>query len=694
LLDSKLLYFILCVHNHQPIGNFDYIMEDGYKKAYLPFLEALSEYPSIKLSLHASGPLLDWLMENHKEYIDLLRSMVERGQVELMGGGYYEPLLAIIPDNDRRGQIRMMSDKLQELFGRLPRGIWLTERVWEPQLPGYLVEAGVEYVVVDDYHLVKAGLKREDLTGYYITEDQGHILKVFPGSERLRYLIPFKPVESFLEYLKGILNSQLIVYADDGEKFGIWPGTHQWVYKDGWLKTFFNTLNKNLDWIRPVTFSEYMDNYEPIGRVYLPTTSYMEMGEWALPAEASREYTNLVNDIKTWPDGERIRRFLQGGCWRNFLSKYPEANWMHKRMLFVSKGLAASSKQLTAHGPQITAYRLLYRAQCNDAYWHGVFGGLYLPHLRVAIYENLIKAENLLEGERSKVKGKSNITPSTTPVVKEADLDADTKNELLIRTPYFNLFLSPHRGGTLFELDYRPKAYNLLNVLSRYEEGYHSKVKGQRSKVKGQRAKSIHEIAITKEEGLEEALIYDNYQRVSLLDRFFSPGVTLESLMRGDFKEEGDFLKVEYTYNLKPDTLNLIRQGLAFGQPVRVEKGIIPSPTKPIIDIHYTIENMGSVPVFAVFASEWNLLLGFGRKDYDHGIVEGFYLQEDWAGIGFRMAFTPSAHLYTYPVETVSISEAGFEKNFQGLCIMPSWEIGLPGNGSVEFSLRVEVFDL
>ncbi|HLC18623.1 MAG TPA: alpha-amylase/4-alpha-glucanotransferase domain-containing protein, partial [Thermodesulfobacteriota bacterium] len=387
-----MIYFPFCVHNHQPAGNFPQVLEDSFKKSYWPFLKTVARYPEIKLTLHNSGYLLDWIIENHPEYIELLSKMVSSGQVEIMGGGYYEPVLSVIPDPDRLAQIRMMAGRVKELFGVAPRGLWLAERVWDPCLPTTLKEAGVEYVLVDDYHFIKAGLAHEELGGYYITEDRGSIVKIFPGSERLRYLIPFKPVDKLEEYLAGLEGSlrrgNAAIYGDDGEKFGVWPGTHKWVFTDGWLEGFLARI-RSLDFVRPVTLAEYMDAEEPLGRVYLPTASYMEMGEWSLPAGASRDYALLMEELKNTVEGERIARFVQGGTWRNFFAKYPEANWMHKRMLLVSAELGSRGEGKAAE----RARRYLYKAQCNDAYWHGIFGGLYLPHLRREVYSNLLKAE-------------------------------------------------------------------------------------------------------------------------------------------------------------------------------------------------------------------------------------------------------------------------------------------------------------
>src|SRR3989304_4311382 len=199
-------YFVFCIHNHQPVGNFDSVIEGAYQDSYWPSLKALSKHPAVKLSLHNTGYLLDWIAEKHPEYIELMREMVSRGQVEVVGGGDYEPVLSGIPEEDRVGQVTMLSDRIEELFGKRPRGIWLAERVWEPTHPSIIRKAGLEYLVVDDYHFIKAGLRKAELGGYYTTEDQGNVIKIFPGNETLRYLIPFKGVEEFEGYMKGLDN--------------------------------------------------------------------------------------------------------------------------------------------------------------------------------------------------------------------------------------------------------------------------------------------------------------------------------------------------------------------------------------------------------------------------------------------------------------------------------------------------------
>jgi alpha-amylase len=125
----------LAIHNHQPVGNFGWVFAEVFEQAYLPMLEALERHPDVSLSLHYTGPLLEWLRMERPAFIARLAALVDRGQVEILGGGYYEPVLASLPERDRIGQLRRMADELEGLFGRRPAGAWVAERVWEPDMP-------------------------------------------------------------------------------------------------------------------------------------------------------------------------------------------------------------------------------------------------------------------------------------------------------------------------------------------------------------------------------------------------------------------------------------------------------------------------------------------------------------------------------------------------------------------------------
>jgi alpha-amylase len=239
------LRLVLALHNHQPIGNFDGVFEQAYQDSYRPFLDVLDRFPEFPIALHTSGSLMEWLDAHHPEYLDRLAEMVAAGRLEVIGGAYYEPILTMIPPWDRVGQIRSYTAWLEDRLGGRVRGMWMPERVWEQSLTGDLAEAGIQYTILDDFHFKCAGMTESQLHGYYISEDEGRLISIFPGSERLRYTVPFAQPHETVDYLKWIASEHpgaVVVFGDDGEKFGSWPQTHKHVYQDGWLTRFFEAL--------------------------------------------------------------------------------------------------------------------------------------------------------------------------------------------------------------------------------------------------------------------------------------------------------------------------------------------------------------------------------------------------------------------------------------------------------------------
>jgi alpha-amylase len=348
------LRLCLVLHNHQPVGNFDGVFEQAYQDSYLPFLDLFESYPAdLRLSLHTSGPLMEWLDERHPDYVDRLARLVASGRLEIIGGPFYEPILTMIPPRDRIGQIESYTAWLESRLGAHVQGMWMPERVWEQSLTADLVAAGMKYTVLDDFHFKNAGLTEDELHGYYLTEDDGRLLAVFPGSEPLRYFIPFQDPQQSIDHLRGIADrfpNAVVVFGDDGEKFGTWPDTKKHVYEDGWLRQFFDALLANRQWLKLTTLAEAAENVPPAGKIYLPDGSYREMTEWALPVGQQLEYDSVVHELAHDPRWPRIKRFVRGGFWRNFKVKYPEANEMYARMMLASKRLAQAQAQAGGDG--------------------------------------------------------------------------------------------------------------------------------------------------------------------------------------------------------------------------------------------------------------------------------------------------------------------------------------------------------
>ncbi|HYG75653.1 MAG TPA: alpha-amylase/4-alpha-glucanotransferase domain-containing protein, partial [Planctomycetota bacterium] len=386
--------FVCLLHSHQPVGNFDHVIEEAYVKSYLPYVEVFEQFPMVPLTNHYSGCLLEWLNQHHPEYLDRLAKNstgedTSRKKWEMIGGGFYEPIMTMLPSRDRIGQIKRMADFIEKRFGTRPRSLWLPERVWEPGLVRDLADAGVEYLTLDDSHFRAAGLEDYQLVGSFVTEDQGRVLRVYPASEKLRYIIPYAPVHEVIDWMRSQIpadGERVICYADDGEKFGVWPRTFEHVYRDGWLRNFLGALAhaQHEGWLVCSTLSEAYDEVDSVGQVCIPENSYREMTEWALPSKRLAAYEKAKHEVEhdaTLKDDPRIKNLMsliKGGNWRSFKIKYPEGGRIYAKMMEVSAKVdALSPKTKLAE----KAHTHLYRGQCNCPYWHGVFGGMYLPHL-------------------------------------------------------------------------------------------------------------------------------------------------------------------------------------------------------------------------------------------------------------------------------------------------------------------------
>ncbi len=718
-MTDRRISLTLVLHNHQPVGNFGFVLEDNFRAAYQPMLAALERHPGVRLGLHYTGPLLDWFKAYRPDALERLRALIERGQVEILGGGYYEPVLASLPEADRVGQLTRMADELESLFGRRPQGAWLAERVWEPDVPTSLAAAGYRYTIVDDAHFRAAAIPAERHWGSYSTDDQGHRVIVFGSEQGLRYRIPFRPVEDVIDYLHEHATEagELVgMMGDDGEKFGTWPGTWELCHGEGqWVERFFTALEENADWLRLLQPAEALVAHPPIGRVYLPTGSYAEMGEWSLPVEARREFTHLLHEAVE--EGRPEARWMRGGFWRSFQVNYREINDLHKQMLRTSRAVAS----LRAHaGDGVSAAQLaritdhLYQGQSNDCYWHGLFGGIYLSHMRLATLEHLIAAEDAADRAVARLAGR---TPSAPLTIESADLDVDGYDELLVSTPGQVVVIKPNEGGGIGSWDVRAVRHALCSVMRRRPEAYHDTLRAAdmgevEQREAGEGAVSIHDLVKINEPGISRRLWYDAYERRSGLVRLLPVGTTPSSFEEATVDELGDFVDGAFSVvEAAGDRVVLerhgsVRQPDGSRTPLDVRCSLVFGPDRrvPTLDLSVDVRNTGSQQVDAMLGLEWaiNMLGGGGnpsawyavggdrdsfdrRRDAD--VAHHVSLGNSYVGLELEARPEPPAAAWWSSIETISVSESGFEGNHQGGCLLWTWPLHLaPGESQ---SVRV-----
>ncbi|MCX5910029.1 MAG: DUF1926 domain-containing protein, partial [Deltaproteobacteria bacterium] len=601
-----------------------------------------------------------------------------------------------IPEEDAQGQILLLFRYLNEKLNASPQGFWLPERVWNTNLPKLLAPTGLRYTIVDDSLFRYAGFGEDELFGYYVTEHNGFPLVLFPINKKLRYAIPFKPPQETLEALRfwaTDTGDAAVAYADDGEKFGLWPGTYRSVIQEGWLENFVTLLEKNQDWVQMHTFREYLEKYPPLGRAYLPPASYEEMMTWSLPALPAIAYEEILQELKQEGRYEKYRPYLRGGFWENFFIKYTESNHLHKKMLYVSAKVHQALPE-SAHREEREALppslRALWKGQVICPYWHGLFGGIYHSHLRHSVYQNLITAERLAEvaqwGNEKYLK------------YEIIDLDKDLHPEILVTSPELGVTLKPDYGGALVEFDYRPKKFNITNVLTRRPEAYHRRIK--------KTGVAPASPALANSAGWEEALVYDWYTRYSFLDHFLGEETTFDQYRRCQYPELGDFVNQPYELVDVMEEEGARRMGVLLHRsgglwmregkvPIEIHKLFLFQTEGAQLQVEYEVVNQSPQEVNLWFGVEinLNLLAGDDPRRYflfpgvkiddprlnSSGMLIGvdhMCLRDEFEGFEVDIT-TPPGDLWRFPLETISQSEKGLEKTFQGSALLFHWRFTL-----------------
>ena len=640
----KPLRFCFVLHVHQPVGNFDHVFRQHADEVYTPFLDFLEEHALWPVGLHVSGPLIEWLGENDVALHDRIGRLVADGSVELLAAGWYEPVLAALSAVDRAEQLQWTQAELERRFGRPATGVWLTERVWEPDLPVALAEAGLEYVLLDDHLALRAGVPHEHLTSALRCEAQGRVVDVLTIDERLRYLIPFRPVEELEQDLRRRRadGAELALIGDDGEKFGGWPGTAAWLYEGGWLERFAETMTRLreeevIEWVTPADAHRSVPSHGP---VYLPSGSYPEMEGWAL-----------------------------GGHWKGFLTRYPEANRMHKRM-------SALSTWCRDLGDPPAVRRAIGRAQCNDAYWHGVFGGLYMKHLREGVRRQLLAAERALRaGQELRCE--------------QIDVDGDGRDEWWVSAAGVSAWIE--EDGTISDLMLLEAEEDLVDVLTRYREEYHEEAvdrflasggsSGEASRdpagdganrsssgdatARPDDVPSIHD---TEENAVLERLPpRDLDTRVLVRERVLTPGLDESAYVLAEY----DPLWSGRGYRLVDGPTVDVAEGGGGASRVRwrwvAEVG---DADGAHVEKTLTIREDGTVTY------EWSW-------DPDGWDGQGWFAPEVSLSVDAPLRVEPDAHHWSYPIVTTSKCPEGFEEIEQGRSTTPLWPVSA-GRGRVD----------
>ncbi len=674
----KKVSLLFGIHMHQPVDNFGDSVNEAIRSCYKPFFETMVKYPEFKFALHCSGWLLDQIRIYHPALFENMQYLTQKGSIEWLSAGYYEPVLSSIPSHDRIAQITKLNRFIKKYFHVKPTGLWLTERVWESSLVPDLVQSGIDYVVVDDYHFLSSGFDASRLDGYYTTEESAEEVNLFPISKSLRYALPFYSVQKAIDSILACSlneNSAAIVF-DDAEKFGLWPKTHEWVYEKHWLEEFIEAILAD-ERIVPQHYGEYIQQNRSLGIAYLNNTSYFEMGEWSLNSKQAVALEELKQSVGEHYFNEMGVSFIKGGIWKNFFIKYSESNYLHKRMLYFSKQQEKLSKK---------ALDALYKLQTNDVFWHGIFGGIYLPNLRDNAYRYLLEIESF--------RAKKEIG------TQRLDIDKDGYDELKVLTKNLSAVFSSRFGGQMMEFGSFDTLFNWQNTLMRRQESYHMKllhVKDDRTDLHKDDIDTIHSDTVVLDEALRSELIYDWHPKYSFIDHFSRDEFTAESFKDMSYRDVGDFANQPFV--LSKNKTSFSRTGglyLDWCYETKLKKEYRFKENSIHLDLKCNSEYTQRV----FYAMEFNFHFAhpykvtFNDQTLENGFTQyncnELMMVDEFTNKIIKLKMDQPCTVFAYILNTISKSESGFNKTAQEI----SFVVTLPFESKLKLKVDLELSDV
>ncbi|MDR3343930.1 MAG: DUF1926 domain-containing protein [Treponema sp.] len=649
--------FILGAHHHLPYGAGDDEFERAYNARLKPFISTLYKYPKIQAVLHYSGVLLHWIEKAHPEFFMLIDDLVSRKQVELLGGGFYEPMMPLLPLPDKIGQIELLTTYLRKQFGKRPQGCRLPALAWEQHMVGPLSTCGMGYTFLDEAQFKLAGLSGEAIAPC-ISEDQGKLITIFPIASRIHVEFAQKRASMVMEDLvtNNPTQGERIIcvfpeelFAENGPSQAPEVTFHQ----------FFEDLSRFESRVEFTSPGRFFKNLKGLQKVYFPSS----MAEGALATDAFGSPSSLP---------------------QRFLISFPEANGIYAKMMFthvlINQLRGDKSRKRIAREE-------LWKAQGYDSFCPAVHGGIYRSSIRKAAYKALLGAEKI-------TREKGDFIPS----LMNFDFDLDGDGEYLFQGEDINCYIKLE-GASVFELDYLPKTWNYLDTFSQC--GELNPISGDGGTRRSAFADYLVPSELTFQEALKSRLtghLVAGHPGVRFCgnERFELVALDREHgkvHFRLPAKPGGGYgaIEVDKTYHLKHDTLSL-HYSLTNQGKDRKRCTFIPSidlsfpgteeAILRIFKLHTEVTN-GTNEAVALEATSLQNLMGIKLQDIKNEVIIYLMLDQPYTDQRFDA--------WIIPIQTPCPIAGGVIDMYQSTCIMPRIPLSLgPGEHfETGFTLRI-----
>ena len=410
------------------------ILEKDYTLVYKPLIKFLYAHEDFPFSFSFTGRQLDFF-KKHSEFFSILRELLERKQIEVLGGGYHDPIMPLICPADRNGQIDTLSTEIRQFLGKRPRGITLHSDIWDTSLVNNINTCGIEYVLLDSSLVPKS----KQIFLPLIMTDLGKSVDIFPYYNSLNPSAEMEPSE-FIENILNKVNDAEIkspVFQEEPAHVVSINLCHDEMYHLGtscWFEKLYDYL-KTIDNVK-------------LGTPYFFRKDF----KLKVPAYISAGINSSIGKYIDSPFKINSSECSGGKTVFDFLETYHVNHNLYCRMMYISM-LVNQYKNDKVR--KKVARDNLWQAQNGNGYiWSDIDVRSNFKSRQKA-YRNLMDAEIILREDR-KFK----------EAVNSFDYNDDGFNEYVCRMDDYFSYISLI-GGTIRELELLKNTGNYVDNLSR-----------------------------------------------------------------------------------------------------------------------------------------------------------------------------------------------------------------------------------
>ena len=405
-------------------------LEKLYNLIYKPLIKLLNKHPDFKFSISLNGSLISFLKRKRKEYITVLRQLVDSKQVEIIGGTYFDSILPLLLTVDRNGQIDKLTSEIRQTIGVRPRGINLFCDCWDSSLVNTLQVCGIEYTLLNENIIPME--KRQFLP--IIMTNLGKSIEIFPTYSNfipISQTDPEKFINNILKTEKSLNKKSYYLHYEPDRIINIEfkPESIIDLLETGWFEKFISYLKENPSIEVQTTTTQ---NYRKNNNAKIPAHIACGMNNLSIHFSYNRN-TNIYD----------------------YLDYYPLAKNLYNRLSYMEMLINQYKGDKMRKN---TAREKLWAAQNGHALVFSNNGNYISTIYRQKAYQDLMEAEKIIREEGN-----------FKEYLSRFDYNNDGLDEYVCRMKNYFSYISPV-GGAIQELDILKTSGNYADNLYRLSE--------------------------------------------------------------------------------------------------------------------------------------------------------------------------------------------------------------------------------